>query len=901
MTESVDVSEEILSKTTCPYCGVGCGVIVSRGKQGEYKVRGNPDHPANMGRICSKGAALSETLDDEGRMLHPQINGIQSTWSDVFALMSKRFKSIINKHGRDSVAMYVSGQLLTEDYYVANKFMKGFIGNANIDTNSRLCMSSVVAAQKRAFGSDSVPCSYEDIDRTNLIVLVGSNTAWCHPVIYQRIRQAQITNPNLDVVVIDPRKTSTCDISCMHLAISPGTDSLLFNGLLIYLNDKGEINKPFVDNCVEGADAALEAAYESSAEMLSVAKKCGLELDELERFYALFARKEKVLTLYSQGINQSSSGTDKVNSIINCHLLSGRIGRPGMGPFSLTGQPNAMGGREVGGLANQLAAHMDLENEEHRSLVQQHWQSPYIASHAGYKAVDLFEAILDDKVKALWVIGTNPAVSMPNNSRVKEALSHCEFLIVQDCMQNTDTTDLAHVLLPAQTWGERNGMVTNSERCISRQRAFRESPGTAMADWKIISKFAQKMGHYKEFDYTSPRDIFNEYAALSGKENNGSRDFDISACANLDEKAYESFVPSQWPITFKNPVGTTRLFQDGKFFTPSGKAQMIAITPRAAVNPTTDEYPLLLNTGRIRDQWHTMTRTGKSPTLTTHFSEAFVHLHPDDAKKYSIVDDDLVCVASLWGEITVRAIITEDVPIGMLFSPIHWNEQYASNALVDSLVSPACDPISGQPEFKHTPVSIRQVQKAWYGFLLSRRQLDLSAQDYWNLNKGNGLWRYEIAGNETPKVWSDNARNLLCANEDNVSWMEYFDQSAQTYRAARLVGDNLESCIFISPNPHLPSRDWLMALFKKATLADKDKMFLLSGRSNDASEDAGVNICACFGVGKNTIVRMINEMNINSVEEIGKSLKAGTNCGSCIPELTALLNNVNNKTTLEKW
>jgi len=888
MTESVGVSEEILSKTTCPYCGVGCGVIVSR-DQGEYKVRGNPDHPANLGRLCSKGAALAETLDDEGRMLHPQINGMQSTWGDAFELITRSFQGIIAEHGRDSVAMYVSGQILTEDYYVANKLMKGFIGNANIDTNSRLCMSSVVAGQKRAFGSDSVPCCYDDIDRTNLIVLVGSNTAWCHPVIFQRIRQAQKNNPNLDVVVIDPRKTATCDIASMHLAITAGTDALLFNGLLTYLNDKGEVNKPFVDNCVEGAEAALNAAYESSAEMLTLAKQCGLELDELERFYALFARKEKVLTLYSQGINQSSSGTDKVNSIINCHLLSGRIGRPGMGAFSLTGQPNAMGGREVGGLANQLAAHMELENKDHRNLVQQHWQSPYIASKAGYKAVDLFEAILDDKIKALWVIGTNPAVSMPNNNRVKEALSHCEFLIVQDCMQNTDTADLAHVLLPAATWGERNGMVTNSERRISRQRAFREPPGVAMADWQIISKFAQTIGHHDAFDYASSREIFNEYAALSGKENNGTRDFDISACANLDEKAYESFVPSQWPITFKNPVGTPRLFEDGHFFTPSGKAQMIPITPRTAVNPTSDKYPLILNTGRIRDQWHTMTRTGKSPTLSTHFSEAFVQLHPKDAKKYNILEDDLVSVDSAWGDVTVRVIVTEDIPTGMVFSPMHWNDQYASNALIDSVVNPACDPISGQPEFKHTPVSISPIKKAWYGFLLSRRQLDLSTQDYWNLNKGNGLWRYEIAGNETPKVWSENARNLLCANEDKVSWMEYFDQSAQTYRAARLVGDKLESCIFISPNPRLPSRDWLMALFVKTTLTDKEKMFLLSGRSNDASEDAGANICACFGVGKNTIVKAIKEKSINTVEDIGKALQAGTNCGSCIPELTALL------------
>ena len=393
MTESVDVSEEILSKTTCPYCGVGCGVIVSRVKQGEYKVRGNPDHPANLGRICSKGAALSETLDDEGRMLHPQINGIQSTWSDVFALMSKRFKSIINKHGRDSVAMYVSGQLLTEDYYVANKLMKGFIGSANIDTNSRLCMSSAVAGQKRAFGSDTVPCSYEDLERAKLVVLTGSNTAWCHPVLFQRIKKAKQDNPDMMVVVIDPRRTASCDIADIHLPIKSGTDHVLFNGLLVHLKNENEKNELFVDNFTEGLDAALSMAESYAASSKAVAEHCGLALEDVEKFYRLFARTERVVTVYSQGINQWSYGTDRVNSIINCHLYTGRIGRPGMGPFSFTGQPNAMGGREVGGLANQLASHMAIENESHRELVKTFWNSPNIAEHEGLKAVVLFDEI----------------------------------------------------------------------------------------------------------------------------------------------------------------------------------------------------------------------------------------------------------------------------------------------------------------------------------------------------------------------------------------------------------------------------------------------------------------------------------------------------------------------------
>ncbi len=877
------------TKTICPYCGVGCGVIVTH-DSGEYKVRGNPEHPSNLGRICSKGAALADTLDNEGRMLEPQINDIKTSWDETLALVATRFKKCIDKYGADSVAMYVSGQLLTEDYYVANKLMKGFIGSANIDTNSRLCMSSVVSAQKRAYGSDTVPCCYEDLERTNLIVIVGSNTAWCHPVIFQRIRQAKLDNPNLQIVVIDPRQTASCDIADMHLAINSGQDSVLFNGLLTHLNDQGEMNKLFTDNCVEGLSETLQAAYESSGDINEVSKKCGISIDQLEKFYALFARKEKVISLFSQGINQSSSGTDKVNAIINCHLLSGRIGRPGMGAFSLTGQPNAMGGREVGGMANQLTAHMDLENPLHRRLVQQHWQSPSIADKAGYKAVDLFEAILDDKIKALWVIGTNPAVSMPNNNRVRKALAHCEFLVVQDCMQSTDTTDFAHVLLPASTWGERDGIVTNSERRLSRQRAFREPPGVALPDWKIISQVAMKMGFTQAFNYQTPREIFTEYAALSGKENNGCRDFDISLFSDLDEKGYEQFIPIQWPVKFNQLNGTKRLFEDGKFFTASGKAQMIPIIPRPAANALSDEYPLILNSGRIRDQWHTMTRTGKSPKLSTHIPEAFIQIHSKDAQLYNIVEDDLVNVSSAWGEVTVRSNITNTVPAGMVFLPMHWNDQYASNAVVDKLVSSAIDPISGQPEFKHTPVSIKAVKKSWYGFLLSRRQLDLSSQDYWNLNKGHQLWRYEIAGYQTPENWAENARNLLCAHEDDVSWMEYFDQSAKRYRAARLVGSQLESCIFISPDPHLPNRDWLMALFDKVNLDDKDKAFLLSGRPGDASDDAGISICACFGVGRNTILKAIEDDNLDSIEAIGKALQAGTNCGSCIPELRVLLN-----------
>jgi assimilatory nitrate reductase catalytic subunit len=856
-------------------------------------VSGDPDHPANLGRLCSKGAALTETLSFEGRLLQPLVSGEPADWDSALNVVAEKFCSIIAEHGPDAVAFYVSGQLLTEDYYVANKLMKGFIGSANIDTNSRLCMSSVVAANKRAFGSDTVPCSYEDLERTNLIVLVGSNTAWCHPVIYQRIKQARQNNPSLEVVVIDPRHTPSCEIADLHLPIQSGMDAVLFNGLLVYLHEQGEINKLFVNNCTQGLEAALAAAYKSSANIQQVATACHLDAQQLEHFYLLFARKEKVITLFSQGINQSTSATDKINSIINCHLFSGRIGRSGMGPFSLTGQPNAMGGREVGGLSNQLAAHMELDNGEHRKLLQEHWRAPVMADKSGYKAVELFDAILDDKVKALWVIGTNPAVSMPNNNRVREALAHCEFLVVSDCVEKTDTTQYAQVLLPASTWGERDGMVTNSERRISRQRAFKSAPGEARADWWIIAQLAQRMGFKDAFNYANPREIFIEYAALTGKQNNGRRALDISLLAELDENGYEKFLPLQWPVTHKHPSGTQRMFEDGRFFTPSGKANFIAVQAKSPANPPSADYPLMLNTGRIRDQWHTMTRTGQSPRLSAHRPEAYIQINPQDAKQYQLDDGELVKISSRWGDTQARCQLTTEVPAGMVFMPMHWNDQFSSHGCTGALVNPDVDPYSGQPEFKHTPVSIEACKPSWYGFLLSRRRFDMNAQNYWSLSKGRNVWRYEMAGNETPEDWAKCARRLLCANEKNISWMEYFDASRQQYRAARLIDNKLESCIFIGPDHHLPKRDWLMALFKHDFMSDQQRAFLLSGRSGQLAEDAGVSVCACFGVGRNTLINCIKEQRLDSVAAIGAALQAGTNCGSCIPELQDLLTEIN--------
>jgi assimilatory nitrate reductase catalytic subunit len=874
--------------TTCPYCGVGCGVLAKVDADGRVDVQGDPEHPANFGRLCSKGAALAETLDLDGRLLHPEIGGVPSDWDSALDHVAAKFESIIREHGPEAVAFYVSGQLLTEDYYVANKLMKGFIGTANIDTNSRLCMSSAVAGHKRAFGSDTVPCSYEDLERAKLIVLAGSNTAWCHPVLYQRIVQARSEHPDLRMILIDPRRTSTADAADLHLAIAPGTDATLFNGLLVYLEQHDEADVLFLDRATEGAEAALAAARTDAPDIETVAARCGLSPADVREFYRLFARTERVVTLYSQGINQFSMGTDKVNAIINCHLYTGRIGRPGMGPFSITGQPNAMGGREVGGLANQLAAHMELDNPLHRDLVQRFWQSPRIAAQPGLKAVEMFQALESGRIKALWVMATNPAVSLPDSDRVRRALAKCEFLVVSDCMRATDTTAYAQVLLPAQAWGEKNGTVTNSERRISRQRPFLESPAGARPDWWIIAECAKRMGYAEAFNYASAADVFREHAALSGFENDGRRAFDIGGLAALTDAEYVNLQPVQWPICGRGVAGR-RPFAEGKFFTPSGKARLIPITGKGPASTVDADYPLVLNSGRVRDHWHTLTRTGKSPRLSAHSAEPYVELHADDAAYCGIRAGELAEVVSRWGRAVVRARVGGGQRRGSAFIPIHWNRQFSSLGSVDSLIAAHTDPVSGQPEFKFTPVRVQPYVPAWHGFVVSRRRLVLPRATYWACARGNDYWRYEFAGAETPADWAQYARELLCETANQVEWSEFSDPAIGRYRAARMLGGRLESCMFVGPDAGLPQRDWLLQLFALQRLDGDQRGGLLSGRAPRAGEDCGPTVCACFGVGRDRLLRAIGEQGLNSVAAVGAALKAGTNCGSCIPEIKSLL------------
>ena len=873
-------------KTTCPYCGVGCGIIITRNEKNKINIQGDPNHPANLGRLCSKGSALEETLGIDDRLLYPEIKGKQTDWDTALNSVATALTRSMEVYGPESVAFYVSGQLLTEDYYVANKLMKGFIGTANIDTNSRLCMSSAVAGYKRAFGADFVPCSYTDLEQADLIVITGSNTAWCHPVVYQRIVKAKSDNPSLKVIVIDPRKTATCDIADLHLPIKPGTDVALFNGLFNHLRREDALDWDFLEKNTEGFASAIQAAKKDVPTIPDVARVCNLNEQDIAEFFRLFTRTVKTVTLFSQGINQSSQGTDKVNAIINCHLATGRIGNPGMGPFSITGQPNAMGGREVGGLANQLAAHMDIENPEHSDLVRKFWGTFTIARKPGLKAVEMFNAIHRGEIKTLWIMATNPVVSMPDADRIRKALTLCETVIISDCTRLTDTTRYADILLPALTWGEKDGTVTNSERRISRQRKFLDTPGEAKPDWWIVTQVARRMGFEKAFSYDSPADIFREHAGLSGFENNGRRDFDISALADITEEEYGHLEPVRWP--FRADVQGE--LSEGSFYHENGRARFVTVTCQTPINKIDTEYPFVLNTGRIRDHWHTLTRTGKSPRLSQHTTEPYAEIHPVDAARMQIKNGMLISVTSRWGSVIVRSRISHEQLQGNIFIPIHWNDQYSSMARIDSIVNPVTDPVSGQPESKHTPVTISPVKVAWEGFFITRQQLEKPPAKHWVCHRGNGYWHYEIAGDEIPEDWHNWAIYLLEYNDQASDWLEYIDASIGCYRAVKIKNGRLENCLFIAgKSAQLPERGWLQGLFNETTLSKNHRACLLAGRSNDKILDAGPVVCSCFSVGRNTLLNTINEKNITDIVQIGECLQAGTNCGSCIPEIKQLI------------
>jgi assimilatory nitrate reductase catalytic subunit len=886
-----------LKASTCPYCGVGCGIEVSvatnETSQTLTELQGNRQHPANFGRLCIKGQSLTQTTQPEGRLLAPRIFGKQQSWDEATTWVANKLIDTIEKHGKDSVAFYVSGQLLTEDYYVANKLMKGFIGSANIDTNSRLCMSSAVAAYTRAFGEDLVPCCYEDLDKTDVLVLIGSNAAWTHPVLFQRMERAKQLNPSLMVIQVDPRKTATSSLVDVHLPIKPGTDAVLFNGLLRYIS-KHALDTDYIESCTDGFDKALLEAQEFTPQR--VAKSCDVPLADVTFFFQTFALSPSAVSFYSMGINQSTSGVDKANAIINCHLASGKIGKQGSGPFSITGQPNAMGGREVGGLSNMLAAHLSFDNPEHHDLVSEFWRTENLATTPGLKAVDLFDGINQGKVKFIWIMGTNPVASMPNREKIEAALAKCNAVVVSDVVQSNDTLHYAHVALPATPWSEKDGTVTNSERCISRQRSLVEPLGEAKHDWQIICDVAHKMGFAEAFSFESPSQIFNEHAKLTAYKNNGERALNLMGLVDLSEQEYQDLSPIQWPVNGNQPYkwqGQKRLFEDKKFFTPNKRAQFIAITPRLPKQLSTSDFPYVLNTGRMRDQWHTMTRTGNAAKLHQHTPVAYLYVHPADAQMLSMQENDLVQLTSSTnkrGDVILPLQFDSNLRRSTLFAPIHWTNEWASNASVSWLFSSDTDPISGQPELKHASVKLSKLNMQQQALLASREALaatTLSAiSDYWTCTKQVNCYVYRMGIKKTTASQVNWLDSIKSSGSGKGVFYEYKNTNLTSQTCVSLDLDKLEMVVhFMQGNPSI-ANDWLDSLFSAAL--DMDQLPHILRFTPPVEFIQGNVICSCYQVRELAIKQAIQN-GTTTLDGLGAQLKCGTNCGSCKSEVLALI------------
>ena len=821
-------------RTTCAYCGVGCGIAATVTGARAVTIKGDRDHPANHGRLCSKGTHLGETVGLEGRLLTPMIGSSPASWDEALDLIAARIRDCMATHGPDSIAFYVSGQLLTEDYYAANKLMKGYIGSGNIDTNSRLCMASAVAAHTRAFGEDLVPCTYDDLDAADLILLVGSNTAWCHPVIWQRIEAARAARGS-KIVVIDPRRTETAEQADLHVVITPDGDVALLNALLAEMAARGLADAD-VPPCDPGVDSATFAALAD-----------------------LVATYPRMVTLFSQGANQSVSGTDKGNAIINLHLATGRINASGMGPFSITGQPNAMGGREVGGLANMLACHLGFSAAE-RADVAAFWQTDRLCAGPGLKAVDMLRAVHDGRIKFLWVMATNPAVSMPDAGFVREALTRCETVVVSDVLADTDTGRFAHVRLPALAWGEKDGTVTNSERRISRQRALFPPPGEARADWAIIADVAARLGHGAAFDWASPAAVFREYAAMTALAPRHGKVLDLSDKAGLSDAAYAALEPFLW---------------GGAYPMAGREAKLVPVMPqRRAADP---DYPLRLNTGRYRDQWHTMTRTGLSPKLSQHRREPLLEVHPDDASAAGLNDGALAQVITRAGSSAFRVSVTTAQARGNVFVPMHWTDVQASGGRGNRLPDQSVDPVSGQPGFKDSAARIEPLASDWRAFLLRKDVITPTGLAWWCRSRIEGGWLYEMAGNGAIDVDA-----LLPAGQR----IEVADHAKGMRRlAVHDPAGRLTGALHLTRTGTLPPREWLADQLGKAEAAPLE---LLAGRPSTPAPDRGPIVCICHGIGRHQIGEAMRQ-SAQSVEAIGAATTAGTNCGSCRPAIAGLL------------
>ena len=697
------------SPSICCYCGVGCGVLVTPEKNGDVTVVGNPDYPVNKGALCSKGLNLQYTVNDRtDRLLYPQLRYGKNhplqrvSWDEALARTAAVFKTFIDQYGPDSVAFYASGQCLTEEYYVLNKLMKGFIGSNNLDTNSRLCMSSAVVGYKMALGEDSVPVCYDDIELADCLLVAGANPAWCHPILWRRVEAHKAANPATKIIVIDPRATDSAALADVHLQLIPGTDVVLLQALARVLIENGDIDLAFIEQHAEGFEAYRDIVL--ARPLAESAQLCGVPEADIRLAASYLGSAQAFLSMWTMGLNQSAVGVDKNLALLNLHLITGQIGRPGAGPLSLTGQPNAMGGREVGGLSNLLPAHRNLASPAHRAEVQQFWGSGPLAATPGYTATEMFEALETGRLKAIWILCTNPLTSLPNVRQAEAALAKAKFVVVQEVSTKPETLAYADVILPAAAWAEKEGTMTNSERRISHLAKVVDAPGEALPDAEIICRFARAMG-FSGFDYPSPAAIYEEHARLTA-----GTTLDISG---LNYSILQERGSVQWPYRSSQPApDTARLFTDQQFYTPSRRAIIHPVQAAFRSEAPDEEFPFILTTGRVRDQWHTMTKTGKVSKLTQHSPQAFLELHPHDAAALNVAEGDLVAVASRRGEVRVAARLSAAGRPGVVFLPMHWGKQLGSDLnRANNVTSGALDPISKEPDLKFCAVQVVKYAK----------------------------------------------------------------------------------------------------------------------------------------------------------------------------------------------
>ncbi|MFH4364948.1 nitrate reductase [Vibrio diabolicus] len=853
-------------KTTCPYCGVGCGIEISNNK-----IIGDALHPANSGSLCVKGVALAESLQMPSRLLYPKLREKEVSWQVITDLIAQEIHQAKAEFGPDSVAMYVSGQLLTEDYYVANKLMKGYVGSANIDTNSRLCMSSAVAAHVRAFGEDVVPVNYDDIDKTELLIICGANTAWTHPVLFRRVQQARENNPNLKLVVIDPRETVTAQQADLHLPIKNDGDVSLFNGLLKFLIEQQCIDSEYINSHTDGFDALAEEVSDLRYDVTNLTSSIGISEEKLTTFFQWFAQSPTAITLFCQGVNQAENGVDKGNAIINAHLATGKIAKSGCGPFSITGQPNAMGGREVGGLANQLAVHRAFDADSIKQ-VQAFWDSPEIATQPGLKAVELFEAVERGEIKVLWIMATNPVVSLPDNQMVKRALEACPFVIVSDITAESDVAKYADVLLPAAGWGEKQGMVTNSERRMSRQRQFQIPPGEVKPDWWAISQVGQALCTLEKtqngFAFTSERAVFREYAAMTGMNADSPLKLNLSEYANLTEQEYEEWVPTQW--------GGERPFADGIYSHPDGKARFVVTSELPQRLERTKGW--WLNTGRQRDQWHTMTRTGHIAHLAASELEPTVYMNTLSATQNRLKAGQLTKLFQPTSNTSIYAKVAIDEGLGFqeLFMSMHWAGRYGGESSVNAIINSAKDPISGQPAFKSSYVEVQDAAVKTYGMFIGT-QFDSGKFLYsaFQAESNLGIWRF--AHDKRPKKQS------FCRTEKS---RRITIDIAQGWLAVDydLVGDVriIRSVLVVSSEPIQTDYTNFTGLIGKP-------MELSQLLTITQSQSSAKLVCSCFRVTDKQIHDAMEKQDCTSLTQLQNKLKCGTNCGSCVSQIKQMV------------